>query len=199
MSYWHADKYVIRLNQQRSERYESHHSVSTAGIFSILETLPEYTVANNVLLTDDGVASQLYADIKQDGKVCWFLDPHDGFILQCQRHMIPRPIDYPCNFLPFSELPLFDLFVTGCYGHFRGYAYTQSAHFIPAFNLLEWAGRVTDQTCRVVLANPDQANLWHPNHKCLTQVQYVITPGVGAVPQSEYDSWEPVSDSTITV
>ena len=177
----HEAKLVAHLNRDRPVRYAAHMAVPELQILiGSVRTMSEYQAARTVLMTDDGVASAMQYAVAENGKECYFLDPHDGLVLRHTRHTLPVPsLVAPYNFLPFDELPRFDIFLTGCYGAYQGYVYTDSKPMLKAFKRLQKARCVTAQTCRVVLANQYQYGHKAPFNLCLTRANRVIAPGYG--------------------
>jgi hypothetical protein len=145
-----------------------------------LRSLREYPLALNVLIVDDGVASQLTQVIRQDGKTLYCLDPQDGIVAQFQSW---RPFKYNIQGFPpqssFSRLPRFDLVLTGCHGIQAGKLYTSGSRLIGAFQELQRVGAIGDHTCVVAMVNQYQYDHQPPYDRYFIQSRWAIVTGIG--------------------
>ena len=168
---------LLSLYRNRPERYEPHQNVANVvAMRSRLCLVPEYEKARHILICDDGVASRLWIPITWDRKQCYFLDPTDGLVLRYPRRMLGGS-HWDVLHRPglFTDLPPFNLFLTGCHGIDQGNVYTGGLKLVWALNRLVRAGRITDRACNVVICNPDHQAHEALNDLWLMRAQYAIT------------------------
>lgn len=151
-----------------------------SGMGPYLQALREYRDARTVLIVDDGVASAMARAVRNDRKVYYLMDPHDGSIVQPQSG---SPWKYNLQGFPpqssFSRLPHFDLVLTGCHGMADGCLYTSGDWLLKAFDELRRHGKVGDHTCVVAVVNQYQYDYAAPFNLCFARASCAIVDGVG--------------------
>lgn len=170
-------KMIQKLAASRPLHLSMHRDMpDVQRMMPVLRALPEYQLANNLLITDDGIASALSDKFAADQKKCYFMEPRDGYVVSTLPMLLPGLDLATYRSRLFKRLPKFDLFITGCYGVTNSFARTGAVNLVMAVKELQQAGRYTVKTCSVVLVNSLQDGPKGPNLR-LIRPNIVINHG----------------------
>lgn len=147
---------------------------------AVLREMPEYQLAKQVLIVDDGMATSLGDSMASDGKNCYYLQVGKCYVLRGPHNRLPLQLEaLPHVFRPLDELPSFDLFVTGCHGIYQNKVYTGGTTLVRTLDRLKEKARITAQTTNVVMALRYQWGHKMPN-VCFLKAPYVVVDGFRA-------------------
>jgi len=176
-------EHLVHMAMERGGWEINHNDYLTAMVpqhMAVLREMPEYQLAKQVLILDDGISTSLGDSMASDGKECYYLQVSKCYVLRGPQSRLPLQLEtLPYAFRPLDELPAFDLFVTGCHGIYQNKVYTGSTTIVRTLERLKEKGRITAQTTNVVMAlrYPWGHNM--PN-VCLLKAPYVVVDGFRA-------------------